>query len=150
MKNQVKAQSFVRYWNLHLPFAFRIAVEKVAKKFNIDEQDLRRKLLGDDLDIYFHSLKEIASFFNVNRDKQSWILLDESKPSNKFLLLGKWLITLQVIFSDALRKNEFHGEDPFKVFFKKKARKFLNALIDEINYKVGREEEEVLKSFPLQ
>jgi len=148
IKNTFNKQRFVRYWNLHLPYAFYIATEHIARRFGINSSDLRRKIIGDNIDIYFYSPREVARKFKINENRQSWLLLDEHQPAQGELnLLGKWLISMQEIFYDVFR-HHFRNADPFKVFFKKNTLEFLKCLREEIIDRIGGRERDVREKFP--
>ncbi len=82
---------FLTKWHYYVVAAINYVVEKL-KSNNDERTSLRKALIGSDLNRIWH--KNLAQAFDLNQNKDIFVILNEETPSTEFPLFARWIISL--------------------------------------------------------
>lgn len=84
---------YLRYWHYQVISAMNYIVERLAADDEKLRKSIRQALIGDDINRIW-TVRGIAKEFNLNENRDSYVILDETTPSKKYALFGKWISAL--------------------------------------------------------
>lgn len=91
----INKKEFVEYWQFYLVRLIHFIIERKSNKDNQKRNELRKKLLGNNINIFFETQSKIAKKFNIDNNKSKYTILDVDNPSQDFSLLGRWIVRLE-------------------------------------------------------
>jgi AIPR protein len=106
---------FMKAWEYYIVAAVNYVVERL-KKDDDDRTKLRNALVGTNINPYWRSL---IGQFSLNRDLESYVVLDEKNPSPTYPLFEKWATQIALMLAQQV-------SDLKKVKLWQTPRKFLD------------------------
>ncbi len=117
----IKKKEFMEFWNFYLVRLIHFIIERKVNGNDQKRQELREKLLGNDLNLFFGTSMKIAENFNLDSNKNKYIILDVEKISKNLPLVNKWLISLEQavydVIDEAMKKPDWKN---FNYYFDKR------------------------------
>ena len=95
-------RKFLTHWHYLLIASVNYIVFKWSKRGE-DREILRRKLIGDDYDLFFGP--SLQGEFKINEDPETASVIDEDNPSKKFPLFSIWVQKLTEQLSNMVREH---------------------------------------------
>jgi hypothetical protein len=103
-------EEFLNKWQYYVVGAMNYVVEKYAKN-DTQRKKLRELLIGKDINRFWDPA--LGSYFNLNKSKDSYVILDEQNPSAEYKLYSRWMISLTQLMYDLVKterdKPEWKG-----------------------------------------
>jgi hypothetical protein len=105
--------SFILRWKFILVAAVNHIVNKFARDDERKLKSIRQKLMGDDIELFWRP--KLIERFNLNDDKEKYLLVLEDAPSPHFKLFSAWANSLIELLKEMVLDKKEEQQEAFNM-----------------------------------